>query len=45
MVRSLRPDFDAEAVKAVKQYLFKPGTRKGEAVAVAINIEVNFQRF
>lgn len=45
VARSLRPDFDAEAVKVVKKYLFKPATRKGEAVAVAINIEVNFQRF
>ena len=45
VVRSLRPDFDAEAVKAVKKYLFKPATRKGEAVAVEINIEMNFQRF
>lgn len=43
--RSLRPDFDAKAVEAVKQYRFKPGMRAGEPVAVALNIEVNFQWF
>lgn len=43
--RSLRPDFDAEAVKAVEQYRFKPAMRAGEPVAVALNVEVNFKRF
>ncbi|MDW5264176.1 MULTISPECIES: TonB family protein [Acidobacteriaceae] len=43
--RSLRPDFDANAVKTVEQYRFKPATRAGEPVAVALNIEVNFQKF
>jgi len=43
--RSLRPDFDANAVKTVKQYRFKPGTRAGKPVAVALNVEVNYQRF
>ena len=43
--RSLRPDFDANAVKTVEQYRFKPATRAGEPVAVALNVEVNFQKF
>jgi bla regulator protein blaR1 len=43
--RSLRPDFDANAVKSVKQYRFKPAMRAGKPVAVALNIEVNFQKF
>jgi TonB family protein len=43
--RSLRPDFDANAIKAVEQYRFKPATRSGKPVAVALTIEVNFQRF
>jgi TonB family protein len=43
--RSLRPDFDANAVKTVEQYRFKPATRAGKPVAVALNVEVNFQKF
>lgn len=43
--RSLRPDFDAKAVEAVEQYRFKPAMRAGEPVAVALNVEVDFQRF
>lgn len=42
---SLRPDFDANAIKAVEQYRFKPAMRAGEPVAVALNIEVSFTRF
>ncbi len=43
--RSLRPDFDAKAIKAVEQYRFKPAMRAGKPVAVALNIEVDFRRF
>ena len=43
--RSLRPDFDAKAVEAVEQYRFKPAMRAGEPVAVALNVQVNFQKF
>jgi TonB family protein len=43
--RSLRPDFDANAVKSVEQYRFKPAMRAGEPVAVALNVQVNFQKF
>ena len=43
--RSLRPDFDANAIKAVEQYRFKPAMRSGEPVAVALSVEVHFQKF
>jgi TonB family protein len=43
--RSLGPDFDANAIKAVQGYRFNPGKRAGEAVAVALHVEVNFKRF
>ena len=45
VARSYRPDFDAEAVKAVKKYRFKPAMREGKPVAVAISIQVNFKRY
>ena len=43
--RSLRPDFDENAIKTVEQYRFKPARRLGEPVAVALTVEVNYQRF
>ncbi len=45
VVRSYRPDFDAEAVKAVKNYRFGPAMLKGKPVAVSITVEVNFKRY
>jgi TonB family protein len=45
VVRSAGKDFDASAMKAVRQYRFKPGVRFGSPVAVAINIEVNFRKY
>jgi len=42
---SLGPDFDANAIKAVEQYRFKPAMKSGEPVAVALIVEVNFQKF
>jgi len=45
VVRSAGRDFDANAMHAVEQYRFKPATRQGEAVAVAIKIEVNFRKY
>ena len=45
VVRSLSPDFDEEAVKAVQQYRFKPAMKAGEPVAVTLKVEVHFQRF
>lgn len=43
VVKSFRSDFDAQAVKAVKQYRFKPAMLSGKTVAVSIKIEVNFK--
>ena len=34
---------DAEAVKAAKQWLFKPGTREGKPVAVRIQLILEFR--
>jgi TonB family protein len=45
VVRSYRPDFDAEALKAARKYRFKPAMLKGKPVAVSITIEVNFKRY
>ena len=44
VVRSLDPVFglDAEAVRAARQWRFRPGTRLGEAVSVFITIELTF---
>ena len=44
VVRSLDPTFglDQEAVKAAKQWLFRPGMRLGEPVAVQVTIELTF---
>jgi TonB family protein len=44
VVRSLDPVFglDGEAVRAARQWRFRPGTRLGEAVSVFITIELTF---
>ena len=44
IVRSIDRNFglDEEAVKAAKQWLFRPGTRFGEPVAVLVTIELSF---
>jgi TonB family protein len=44
VVRSLDPNFglDQEALKAAKQWRFRPGTRFGEPVAVLVTIELTF---
>jgi TonB family protein len=36
------PDLDANALKAVRTYRFKPATRNGQPVAVQVTIEVAF---
>jgi protein TonB len=42
--RSLDNTFglDQQAVKAMKQWVFKPGTKDGRPVAVRIQVQVNF---
>ena len=45
VTRSFNPDFNASAIHAVEQYRFAPAKRLGKAVAVSMNVEVNFQRY
>ena len=43
VIRPLGMGLDEKAVEAVKQYKFKPAYYQGHAVAVEVNIEVNFR--
>jgi TonB family protein len=43
--RSYNADFDAEAIKAIQRYRFKPAMKDGRPVAVQVTIEVNFKKF
>jgi protein TonB len=42
ITRSLDDDLDQEAVKALRQWRFKPGTKDGKAVRVQVEIELTF---
>ncbi|HEX2522682.1 MAG TPA: energy transducer TonB, partial [Terriglobia bacterium] len=42
VVRGLGLGLDENAVEALRQWKFRPGTRSGEPVDVALNIEINF---
>jgi len=42
IARSLDEELDQEAIKALKQWEFKPGTKDGEPVNVQIKIELVF---
>jgi protein TonB len=45
VLRGVGMSLDEKAVEAVKQYKFKPAMEGGKAVAVELNVEVNFQIF
>lgn len=45
VLRGVGMGLDENAVKAVQQYRFKPAMEGGKPVAVALNVEVNFQIF
>lgn len=40
--QSLDPDLDQEAVKAMKEWKFRPGMKDGEPVAVEVTVEMTF---
>jgi TonB family protein len=40
--KSLDPDLDAEAIRATKQWKFKPGTKDDKPVPVEVSIELSF---
>jgi TonB family protein len=42
IAQSLRSDLDLAAVDAMKRWRFKPGTHRGEPVAVAVLVEMSF---
>jgi protein TonB len=42
VTRSVDARLDSEAIKALAQWQFKPGTKDGEAVAVRVNVEMTF---
>ncbi len=42
VVRELEYGLTEKAIEALEEWKFRPGTRDGKAVAVALNIEVNF---
>ena len=42
ITRSLDDELDQEAIKAMKQWKFKPGTKDGKPVNVQVNIEMTF---
>ena len=40
--KPLDPDLDQEALKAMKQWKFRPGTKDGKPVAVEVTVEMTF---
>jgi protein TonB len=41
--KSLDPELDQNAIAAVKEWLFKPGTKNGEPVAMYADVEIRFR--
>ena len=44
VLRKLEPSLDQNAITAVEQWKFEPGTREGVPVRVKATIEINFRR-
>ena len=42
VTKSLDADLDQQAIKATKQWTFKPGTKDGDPVNVKVTIELTF---
>jgi periplasmic protein TonB len=42
VTRSLDPDLDQQALAALKQWQFRPGTKDDHAVRVQVNVEMTF---
>ncbi|HZB25200.1 MAG TPA: energy transducer TonB [Vicinamibacterales bacterium] len=42
MVERLHPELDEEAIRALRQWTFKPGTKNGVAVPVRVEVEMTF---
>ena len=42
VTKALDPDLDAEAVKATRQWQFRPGTKDAKAVDVLVQIDMTF---
>jgi bla regulator protein blaR1 len=42
VTKSLHPDLDAEAVKALEKWRFTPGTKDGKPVRVRVDVEMTF---
>ena len=45
MQRSLGMGLDEKAIEAVREWRFEPGHKDGMAVAVQINMEINFHLY
>ena len=45
VLRGVGMGLDEKAIKAVKQYKFKPALLGGKPVPVELNVEINFQMF
>jgi periplasmic protein TonB len=42
VVRSLEPGLDENAVKALRKWTFKPGTKDGKPVAVKVSVDMTY---
>jgi outer membrane biosynthesis protein TonB len=42
IVRGVNEGLNTQAVAAIARWKFKPATKKGEPIAVLVNVEVNF---